>query len=361
MKKVKQILLIPKGYILKYRQYKQWYDGHNQLVLVTVFRRRESFVNITKFMWFRSLKSQWQLLLLSVPFMCMVLLFSYVPLWGWSYAFFEVSQQTMRPIYGTDTFLGISSFERIFAMRGFQEALRNSLVISVLRIITGYVGAISLAIMINELRIRWFKRTVQTISYLPHFISWVVATSMITVVLSPDGGAINNVLMALRIIDEPVNWMIQNNWRIWMVLVLAALWKEIGWNTIIYLAAMSGIDPELYEAAQIDGAGRIRRILYITLPSIAPLIRLLLILSFGGLLSVGFEQYLLMQRPITFEHSQVLETLVYNMIWGSANPGRMHRDIPVATAVGILNSLVAFTLLLSANKITSKITGERLF
>jgi len=318
-------------------------------------------VGVSKGSWVRTLKSQWQLLLLSVPFMLMVFLFSYVPLWGWTYAFFEVSQQTMRPTYGAGTFLGINSFERVFAMTGFQNAIRNTLVISVFRILTGYVGAISLAIMINELRVRWFKRTVQTISYLPHFISWVVAASMITVVLSPDGGAVNNVLVALGVINEPVNWMIQNNWRIWMVLILAALWKEIGWNTIIYLAVMSGIDPELYEAAQIDGAGRIRRILYITLPSIAPLIRLLLILSFGGLMSVGFEQYLLMQRPLTFEYSQVLETLVYHMIWGSASPGRMHRDIPVATAVGILNSVVAFTLLLSANKITSKITGERLF
>jgi len=293
--------------------------------------------------------------------MLMVFLFSYVPLWGWTYAFFDVSQQTMRPIYSVETFRGISSFQRIFQLRGFQDAFRNTLVISSLRIITGYIGAISFAIMINELRIRWFKRTVQTISYLPHFISWVVATSMITVALSPDGGIINDVLMRLRIIDEPVNWLIQNNWRIWVVLVLSALWKEIGWNTIIYLAAMSGIDPELYEAAQIDGAGRIRRIMYITLPSIAPLIRLLLILSFGGLLTVGFEQYLLFQRPITYEYSQILETFVYNFIWGSANPGRMHRDIPVATAVGIMNSFIAFALLLSANKITSKITGERLF
>ena len=318
-------------------------------------------MNDAKRSWFRTLKSQWQLILLSLPFMLMVLLFSYVPLWGWTYAFFEVSQQTMRPTYAPGTFTGLDSFERVFQMRNFQDAFRNTIVISLLRIVTGYVGAISFAIMINEIRIRWFKRTVQTISYLPHFISWVVATSMITVALSPDGGVINEVLVALRFIDEPVNWLIQNNWRIWMVLVLSALWKEIGWNTIIYLAAMSGIDPELYEAAQIDGAGRIRRIFYITLPSIAPLIRLLLILSFGGLLSVGFEQYLLMQRPITLEYSNVLETLVYYVVWDSASPGRMHRDIPIATAVGIMNSIVAFTLLLSANKITSKITGERLF
>lgn len=306
----------------------------------------------------QKLMSQWQLLILSVPFMLLVFLFAYVPLWGWSYAFFEVNRETMLPNFGA--FQGFSNFTRAFEHPRFMSTLRNSLVISISRIITGYLGTITLALMINELRVMWFKRTVQTISYLPHFISWVVAATMISVALSPDGGVVNNVLIALRVIDSPVNWLMQDNWRIWMVLVLAALWKEIGWGTIIYLAAMSGIDPELYEAAQIDGASRMRRITAITLPSIMPVIRLLLILSIGNLLSVGFEMYLLFQRPFTLEYSEVIETLVFRTVW-SGTPGRMHRDIPVATAIGIMNSFIAFILVLTANRVSSKLSGERLF
>jgi putative aldouronate transport system permease protein len=199
----------------------------------------------------------------------------------------------------------------------------------------------------------------QTISYLPHFISWVVAWSMISVALSPDGGIINEILMALRIVDRPVNFILTNGSGIWWVLVLSDLWKTLGWSSIIYIAAMAGIDPGLYESAQMDGAGRIRRMFSITLPSIMPTIRLLLILAIGRLLSVGFEQYLLMQRPLTLDYSEVIDTLTYRVVWGSG--GRFHRNITYATAIGMMNSVVSLTLLLSANKISSMVSGERLF
>jgi len=308
---------------------------------------------------FQTLQRQWQLLLLSVPFMLLVLLFSYVPIWGWIYSFFEASQRTMLPNF--EKFQGLSMFAKMINTPRFWDALRNTLAISVIGLVINYVASIAFAVMLNEVRVKWFKRSMQTISYLPHFISWVVAFSMISVALSPDSGVINETLLALGIIDKPVNWIIQNNPTIWMVLVLAALWKSLGWNSIIYLASMAGIDPGLYESAQIDGAGRLRRIFSITIPSIMPTIRLLLILSIGRLLSVGFEQYLLMQRPLTLQYSEVIETLAYRVVWGSNNPGRMYRDISYATAIGMMNSVVSLILLISANKVSRMIDGERLF
>jgi len=227
-------------------------------------------------------------------------------------------------------------------------------------LIIGYVASIGFAIMLNEIRIRFFKRTVQTISYLPHFISWVVAASMISVALSPDGGIVNAILLRLGVINQPINFLIQNSPTIWWVLILTQLWKSLGWNSIIYLAAMSGIDPGLYEAASIDGAGRMRRIWHITLPGITPIIRILLIISMGHLLRVGFEQYLLLQRPLTLEFSEVIDTLAYRVVWGGGGT-RLHRDISLGTAVNMMNSFVSFILLLTANKISKIATGERLF
>ena len=307
----------------------------------------------------QKIRSQWQLLLLSVPFMVFILVFNYLPVWGWIYAFFEASQQTMLPNF--QKFLGLSMFTKMLNAPRFWDALRNTLAISVMGLVVGYISSIAFAVMLNEIRVKWFKRSVQTISYLPHFISWVVAYSMISVALSPDGGIINQVLQALGMIDKPVNWIIRNDATIWVVLVLSGLWKSLGWNSIIYLSAMAGIDPGLYESAQIDGAGRLRRIISITLPCIMPTVRLLLILSIGRILSVGFEQYLLMQKPLTLQYTEVIETLAYRTVWGASNPGRMYKEISYATAIGMMNSVVSLILLISANKASKMIDGERLF
>ena len=301
---------------------------------------------------------QWQFLLLSVPFILMVILFTYVPLWGWVYSFFEADRQTLLPNW--QAFQGLELFNRIFESDRFWDALRNTMMISIGGLIVGYIASISFAVMLNEIRLKIFKRTVQTISYLPHFISWVVAASMISVALSPDGGIVNAVLIRLGIINQPVNFLIQNSPTIWWVLVLTQLWKSLGWNSIIYLAAMSGIDPGLYEAASIDGAGRMRRIWHITLPGITPIIRILLIISMGHLLRVGFEQYLLLQRPLTLDFSEVIDTLAYRIVWGGGGT-RLHRDISLGTAINMMNSFVSFILLLTANKISKIATGERLF
>ena len=303
--------------------------------------------------------AQWQLLVLSVPFMAMVFVFSYLPIWGWVYSFFEAFPQTLRPNFGK--FLGLSMFVKVFGASRFWSAFRNTLAMSVISLVIGYVTSIGFAVMLNEIRVRWFKRSMQTISYLPYFISWVVAYSMISVALSPDGGILNEILLRLGLVSKPINFMLLNGPGVWMVFVLSALWKTLGWNSIIYLAAMAGIDPGLYESAEIDGAGRIRRIFAITIPSIMPTIRLLLILSMGNILKVGFEQYLLMQKPLTLSYSEIIETLTYHAVWASGNAGRMYKDISYATAIGMMNSVVSLALLVTANKISSLVDGERLF
>jgi putative aldouronate transport system permease protein len=184
---------------------------------------------------------------------------------------------------------------------------------------------------------------------------------MISVALSPDGGIVNEILLRLGVIDRAVPFVMINGPGIWVVFTLVMLWKSLGWNSIIYLAAMAGIDPGLYESAQIDGAGRIRQIFYITIPSIMPIIRLLLILSIGNLFRVGFELFLLMQRPLTLQYSEVIDTLTYRAVFGAGNPGRMHVNVSYATAIGVMNSVVSLVLLIGANKISKVLTGDRLF
>ena len=307
---------------------------------------------------YRVLIKQWQFLVLSVPFILMIILFSYVPIWGWIYSFFEAEKTTLLPNFGK--FLKLDMFTMIFASQRFWFALRNTLAISVGGLAVNYIASISFAVVLNEIRVKWFKRSVQTISYLPHFISWVVAASMISVAFSPDGGVINDVLLRLGIIGKPVNFLIQSSPTMWWVFIISGLWKSLGWNSIIYLAAMAGIDPGLYESAEMDGAGRLRRIWHITIPCIMPIIRILLILSMGNLLRVGFEQYLLLQRPLTLDYTEVIETLAYRTVWGGGGT-RMYKDVSHATAIGMMNSVVSIVLLYTANKLSHFLSGERLF
>jgi len=304
------------------------------------------------------LTHQWQFLVLSVPFILLIILFTYVPLWGWIYSFFEGERTTLMPNF--QAFQGLEMFKRIFDDSRFWNALRNTMLISVGGLVVGYVASIAFAVMLNEIRVKFYKRAVQTVSYLPHFISWVVAASMISVALSPDGGIVNGILLSLGIINQPINFLIQNGPTIWWVFIITNLWKTLGWNSIIYLAAMSGIDPGLYEAAEMDGAGRMRRIWHITLPGITPIIRILLIISMGHLLRVGFEQYLLLQRPLTLDYSEVIDTLAYRIVWGGGG-SRLYRDISLGTAINMMNSFVSFMLLLIANRVSKIVSGERLF
>ncbi|MCM2996418.1 sugar ABC transporter permease [Paenibacillus cellulositrophicus] len=287
------------------------------------------------------------LYLMSLPFVIWVFVFSYLPLWGWTMAF-----QNYKPArsFSEQKWVGFKYFQELFQDDRFYLVLRNTLAMSFMGLILGFVVPIFFAILLNELRGMFFKRFVQTVSYLPHFVSWVVVAGIITKMLSIDGGAVNQILMALHLTDEPIQFMAKGSW-FWYIVTGSDVWKETGWNTIIYLAAITGIDPELYEASRVDGASRWRQMWHITLPGIRSTISVLLIMSIGHLISIGFEKQFLLGNNLVTDYSEVLD--LYALNYG-LNMGRFS----YGTAIGIFNSVVSIILLFTANGIFKKVTKE---
>jgi putative aldouronate transport system permease protein len=300
--------------------------------------------------FFQLLIRQRALLLMSVPLLIWLFIFRYYPLWGWSMAFMNY-----RPGHKlTDQhFVGFDQFKFMFTDDNFLQVLRNTLAMSFISLVLGTCGAIALAILLNELRKVAFKRVVQTISYLPHFISWVVAANIISDALSPDGGIINRIFVWLGLIKEPVMWLGVGH-DFWTIFALSDLWKSIGWNTIVYLAAITTIDPSLYEAAEIDGAGRFKRIWHVTLPGMRSIIILLGILSIGNLMQNGFEAQWLLGNGMNIDYSQNLDVFVLKY-------GIQLGNFSLATAAGMFKTVVSFILLFSANSLARRFGQERIF
>ncbi len=296
------------------------------------------------------LVEQRQLLVLILPFMFFVLVFSYFPIWGWLMAF-----QQFVPAKGIvgSRWIGMANFTEAFSDPYFFNALRNTLLTSVLKISLGFVSAIFLALMLNEVRRITFKRVVQTISYLPYFVSWVVAANIVYMALSPADGIINLTLVKLGLLQDPVSFLGEPKY-FYGVVALSGVWKNVGWNAIIYLAAMTGIDPELYEAASIDGAGRIRRIMAVTLPSIMPTIKILLVLNIGNLMNAGFEHVYLLSNPSNIDASRTLDVYIYT---SALRTGRLS----YGTALGVFNSTISITLIMVSNWISKKVDGYGIF
>jgi len=297
--------------------------------------------------FFRTMLQQKYLYLMSLPFVVWVIIFSYVPIWGWLMAF-----QNYRPrnsILNQD-WVGLKHFIELFTDERFYLVLRNTLAMSTMGLIVGFTVPVIFALLLNELRQQLFKRTIQTIAYLPHFVSWVVVSGIVTKMLSTDGGAINELLMSLNLIDQPIQFMAKGEW-FWGIVTIADAWKETGWNTIIFLAAMSGIDPELYEASTVDGAGRFRKMWHITLPGIRTTFMVLFILSIGHLISIGFEKQFLLGNPLVNDYAEVLD--LYALNYG-INLSRYS----YGTAIGIFNSVVSIILVFLANFIYKKVTKE---
>lgn len=286
------------------------------------------------------------MVVLSLP-VIFVILFSYVPLWGWIIAF--QNYKPAKPFLEQD-WVGFKNFLDLFADSRFWRALRNTLGIGVLKILFSYFFTLLLAVLLNEIRVSWFKRTVQTISYLPHFISWVVAANLFFVSLSPEGGIVNELLLKIGIIKEPILFMGEPN-LFWFMVAISEVWKNTGYGAIVYLSAMTAIDPALYESADIDGASRIRKIFAITLPSIAPTIKILLVLSIGRLLSVGFEQVYLLKTPSTTQTGTTLEVFIYEF----AMKFSMYS---LGSAMSIFNSIVSIVLIVGCNFFAKFIDGE---
>jgi len=299
--------------------------------------------------FFRTLSKQKMLMLMSIPFLVWLIVFKYVPLWGWMIAFQKY--RLSRDIFD-QTWIGWENFKFLFKEEQFYLVLRNTLVMSSINLILGFVTAITLAILLNELRQIYFKRIVQTISYLPHFISWVVAANIVQSALAPEG-IFNILLMKLHLIENPILWIGVGEY-FWSILGVTEVWKNVGWNTIIYLAAITMIDPTQYEAAEIDGASRLRRIWHITLPSMKPVIVILLIMNLGNILESGFEPQYLLGNGMNIEYSENLDIFVLKY-------GIQMNNFGLATAAGIFKTVVSFIFLIVANNLAKRIGESRLY
>ncbi|MDF9839428.1 MULTISPECIES: ABC transporter permease subunit [unclassified Paenibacillus] len=288
---------------------------------------------------FKRFARQWDLQLMVLPALFFILVFSYIPMYGVLMAFQDYN--LFKGFTGSP-WVGLKHFEMFFAAPEFWTVMRNTIVISLLKLLVGFPAPILLALMLNEVRSRVFKRTVQTISYLPHFLSWVIVSGFVMSMLSTENGSVNMLLQQLNLIKDPVNFLSLPEY-FWTILVTTGVWKEIGFSSIVYLAAIAGIDPHMHEAASIDGAGKLRQMFSITLPSILPVIIVFLILAIGNLLSAGFEDILLLgANPVLRDVGDVLDTYVYRI-------GIQNNRYSYATAAGLFKSLIGVFLLIGAN------------
>ena len=298
--------------------------------------------------FWEKLGSQWQLLIMSVPMLVFILIFNYAPMWGWITAF-----QDYKPKLGVtgSKFVGWKNFAWLFGRADFINSIRNTLAMSVINLVLGTISSILLALLLNEVRTIMFKRTVQTVTYLPHFLSMVIVVGMAQNIFASNG-PINTLLMNLHIIKEPLFFLGESKYFWWLVGFIN-VWKEVGWNTIIYIAAMTSIDPSLYEAASIDGAGRFAKIKYITLPGIKSTFIILLIMNIGHLMEAGFEIQYLLGNSLVMDVSQTIDIFVLKY-------GISKGQYGVATAAGMFKSVVAIILLFAANTLAKKMDESTL-
>lgn len=301
-----------------------------------------------KFNW-KEFKRQKVLMFWAAVFVIYGVIFCYAPLVGWLMAF-----QNYKPKDGIlgSQFIGLEKFARLFSDSTFLQVIRNTLAMGVINLVFTFVTAIAFAILLNEVRSKFGKKTVQTISYLPHFLSWIVVTGILHDVLSGTG-IVNELLINFGVLDQPLNFFAHPKF-FWWIVGFANVWKETGWNAIIYLSAITAIDPSLYEAAAIDGAGRWAKIKHIILPGIKPTIMILLLMNVGNVLNAGFEVQYLLGNGLVQSVSQTIDIFVLK--WGISQ-----LDYSLGTAAGIFKSVVSIILIVVANQIAKRSGEERLF
>ena len=297
----------------------------------------------------KEMKRQKFLIICAILFVIYGLVFYYIPLGGWIMAF-----QNYKPRTGLlhSTFVGLDKFKFLFSDETFLRVIRNTLAMGVLNLVTTFVMAILFAILLNEVRSIKGKKAVQTISYMPHFLSWIIVTGLLHDAMSTNG-ILNEVLVALHILKEPINFFAHPQF-FWPIVAFANVWKETGWNGIIYLSAITSIDPCLYEAASIDGAGRWQKIKNITLPSLKPTIMILLLMNVGNVLNAGFEVQYLLGNGLVKSVSDTID--IYVLTWGISQ-----NDYSLGTAAGIFKSVVSIVLIFVANWMAKRSGEERLF
>ncbi|MBD2868033.1 ABC transporter permease [Paenibacillus arenilitoris] len=282
--------------------------------------------------------------LMVLPALLLVIVFSYIPMYGVLMAFQDYS---IFKGFLASPWTGFKHFEMFFESPDFYGVMRNTIVISLLKFFIGFPAPILLALMLNEVKNMMFKRVVQTVSYLPHFMSWVIVAGLVMSMLSTDNGSVNILLEQMNFIEEPINFLSLPE-LFWSILVSTGVWKEIGFGSIVYLAAIAGIDPSMYEAAAMDGASRFKQIFLITLPSIMPVVIIFMILAIGNLLNAGFEDILLLAvNPVLRDVSDVIDTYVYRV-------GIQNSRYSYATAVGLFKAVISVGLLTMANYIARR-------
>jgi putative aldouronate transport system permease protein len=295
----------------------------------------------------RDIRRNKLLYLMVLPVIAYYVIFDYGPMYGLQIAFKDYSPGD--GIWGS-RWIGLANFTEFFQSYYFWRLIRNTLLISVYELIFGFPAPIILALLLNELRKQAFKRIVQTVTYLPHFISVVVVVGMLVDFLARDG-VVNQVLGYLGV--EARSYLSEPGWFRFLY-VSSGIWQQIGWGSIIFLAALSNIDPSLYEAAKVDGAGRWKQMLHITIPGIMPTVIILLILRMGSMMSVGSEKILLMYNPLTYDTADVISTFVYRK-------GILEASYSYTTAVGLFNAVIAFLLVIISNSISKRVSETKLW
>jgi putative aldouronate transport system permease protein len=288
------------------------------------------------------------LYMLILPVLIYYVVFHYVPMYGIIIAFKKF--QPLKGILGS-SWVGFRYFEEFFTAPYFWRLLKNTLLLSFYSLVWGFPAPVIFALLLNEVRHKLYKRLVQTVSYLPHFISIVVIAGMVVSFTGLREGIVNQALVLFGM--EPINFMAEPGW-FRTIFVGSGIWQGFGWGSIIYLAAIAGIDPQLYEAAEMDGAGRWTRMWHITIPSLIPTIVIMFIMQMGHLMDIGVEKVLLLSNPLTYETADVISTFVYRR-------GVLNQDYSFATAVGLFNNVINLILLISVNALSRRLSQSSLW
>ena len=298
-------------------------------------------------------KLNYDMYLLLIPSLLFILVFHYLPLYGITIAFKDYNMfagaNPIQAIWNSPS-VGFDNFKQLFGSSDFKRIFTNTLLISTYKIIFLFPAPIILALLLNEVRNLYFKKTIQVIVYLPHFISWAVVSGIFITLLN-SSGLVNRMIETMG--GEPIRFLMDKRY-FRFILVLTDGWKEIGWGSIIYIAAITGVDPSLYEAATVDGAGKLRQVLHVTLPAITPTVVMMLILRVSNILNAGFQQIFIMYNPTVYEVADIIGTYVYRVGLGQMRFG-------FGTAVGLFNSAVAFILVIGCNLLSRRLTGRSIW
>ncbi len=298
----------------------------------------------------RRLKKYGFFYLMILPGIVYLIIFKYLPLAGLTIAFKQYQPSMGFSGIFTSEWVGLKHFQKFMGSYYFGQIMRNTLLISFTKFLLGFPFPIFIAIMLNDLKNKYFKKFAQTVCYMPNFMSWVVVSGIIVAIFSTDG-AVNNVLNSMG--KESVSFLSRSD-SFFQIIIASDVWKYAGWDSIIYSAAIMSIDPALYEAASMDGAGKLRQIWHITLPGISSVIAITLILRMGGILEAGFEQILMLYSPAVYDVADIIDTYVYR-------EGLQMANYSFSTAVGLFKSVLAAIMVLITNFISNKVTGEGLW